>query len=371
MSKRHRRGLGNPHDEVHGEDEILGAINEAAPELEPVEDVEENEPAQTEEVAEPANDIPEEDNTDILDALNKGAEEEAPKEEASRKRLDFGDERGERPPREPREDRNVSFGDTERFGAGITMDLKNNNKTNGGNRMRSTNLESIITSKMPKVQAGRSLANFRGLNYILEPQDILKFVGESITEYNPKAKLALDRVKASTMVSTILQAAENVDEGREDRKYVMNRLALEMTGLGFDALKEMRDGYIDVIVLQLPREGYTTQGDPDNIVGGGLKKDYVKAGTIIEEFGAITPTRQVPATLFAGDDNLRLDGGIQVFTDLFKMGLICTIMLYNVFSIDDAMGMDGGKVCIEVGSKGYGTYEIMTYLNKGNVPFVK
>jgi hypothetical protein len=327
------------------------------------------EPIQTEEeTVEPSNDVPEDDNADILDALNKGEE---PKVEVKpdRRRLDLsGEARSERP---PREERNVFFGDTERFGSGITMDLKNNNKTNGGNRMRSTNLESIITSKMPKVQAGRSLANFRGLNYILEPQDILKFVGESITEYNPKAKLALDRVKASTMVSTILQAAENVDEAREDRKYVMNRLALEMTGLGFDALKDIRDGYIDVIVLQLPREGYTTQGDPDNIVGGGLKKDYVKAGTIIEEFGAITPTRQVPATLFAGDDNLRLDGGIQVFTDLFKMGLICTIMLYNVFSIDDAMGMDGGKVCIEVGSKGYGTYEIMTYLNKGNVPFVK
>ena len=106
MSKKHRRGLGGTHDEVHGEEEILGAINEAVPELEPVE---ENEQTQTEEVAEPANDVPEEDNTDILDALNKSAED-APKEEAPpRRRLDFSDERSERPPREPREERNVSF----------------------------------------------------------------------------------------------------------------------------------------------------------------------------------------------------------------------------------------------------------------------
>ena len=368
MSRRNRRGLGGGG---HEEDEILNAIENGQ-----VEGTEEETIPTSDE--DNAGDTPEEitpeaeGDFDVLDALN-GKVDETPS--TIKDRI----EKEERPPRPPRNEtaveteKDITFADTERFGAGITLDIKNNNnKNNGGNGMsRVTKLSAIIAGKMPKLQNGRSLANFRGLNYILEPQDILKFIGESITEYNPEAKLAMDRIKASTIVSTILQAAENIDEGKEDRKYVMNRLAMEMTGLGFEALKDLRDSHVDVIVLQLPRKGYTTQGDPDNIIGGGLKKDYVKAGTIIEEFGILTPTKQVPAMLFTGDDNLRLDGGIQVYTDLYKMSLICTIMLYNVFSMEDALGSKGGKVGIEVGAKGYGTYEVMTYLNKGNVPFVK
>lgn len=374
MSRRNRRGLGGGG---HEEDEILNAIENG--QVEGTE--EETIPTSDEDIAgdtpeeitpEAEGDKDEEGDFDVLDALN-GKVDETPS--TIKDRI----EKEERPPRPPRNEtaveteKDITFADTERFGAGITLDIKNNNnKNNGGNRMsRVTKLSAIIAGKMPQVQNGRSLANFRGLNFILEPQDILKFIGESIAEYNPEAKLAMDRIKASTIVSTILQAAENIDEGKEDRKYVMNRLAMEMTGLGFEALKDLRDSHVDVIVLQLPRKGYTTQGDPDNIIGGGLKKDYVKAGTIIEEFGILTPTKQVPAMLFTGDDNLRLDGGIQVYTDLYKMSLICTIMLYNVFSMEDALGSKGGKVGIEVGAKGYGTYEVMTYLNKGNVPFVK
>ena len=258
------------------------------------------------------------------------------------------------------------------FGSGITknIDVDKATKTLGG-RMRTTKLAEILMGKMPKVTNGRNLANFRGLQYILEPQDILKFVGEAINEFNPEAKLAIDRIKASTIVSTILQTTDNIDEGKESRTYVMNRMALEMTGLGFNQLKDLKDGQIDVVVLQLPRKGYTTQGDPENIIGGALKKDYVKAGTILEEFGIITPTRYVPATLFTGDDNLRIDGGIQVFTDLYKMALICTCNLYNIFALTDALGATGGKVAIEVGKAHGGTYEVMTYLNKGNIGFVK
>lgn len=236
--------------------------------------------------------------------------------------------------------------------------------------MRTTKLSEIILGKLPKVQAGRNLSNFRGFNFILEPQDILKFVGEAINEFNPEAKLAIDRIKASTIVGTILQTTDNIDEGKESRNALMDRMALEMTGLGFAKLKDLKDNQIDVITLQLPRKGYTTQGDPDNIIGGGMKKDYIKAGTILEEFGIITPTKYVPATLFTGDDELRIDGGIQVFTDLFKMSLICTCALYNIFALTDAIGPKGGKVAVEVGSKGYGTYEVFTYLNKG-VQFVK
>lgn len=266
----------------------------------------------------------------------------------------------------------IDFKDV-KFGEGITKDLSHmtNNKPIGGSRrMRTTTLDQIILGKMPSVQAGRNLANFRGLNYILEPKDIMKFVGESINEFNPEAKLALDRIKASTVVSTILQTTDNIDEGKESRNAIMDRMALEMTGLGFAKLKELRDNQIEVIVLQLPRKGYTTQGDPENIIGGGLKKDYVKAGTILEEFGIITPTKYVPATLYTGDDELRIDGGIQIFTDLYKMSLICTCMLYNIFSLEDAIGPKGGKIAVEVGAKSYGTFEVMTYLNKG-VNFVK
>ena len=53
------------------------------------------------------------------------------------------------------------------------------------------------------------------------------------------------------------------------------------------------------------------------------------------------------------------------------MALICTCALYNVFSITDAIGPKGGKIAIEVGAKTYGTYEVMTYINKGTVDFVK
>ena len=269
------------------------------------------------------------------------------------------------------EESRVSFEDV-KFGEGITKDLRNmNNKNLGGNgRMRTTKLSEIILGKLPKVQAGRNLSNFRGFNFILEPQDILKFVGEAINEFNPEAKLAIDRIKASTIVGTILQTTDNIDEGKESRNALMDRMALEMTGLGFAKLKDLKDNQIDVITLQLPRKGYTTQGDPDNIIGGGMKKDYIKAGTILEEFGIITPTKYVPATLFTGDDELRIDGGIQVFTDLFKMSLICTCALYNIFALTDAIGPKGGKVAVEVGSKGYGTYEVFTYLNKG-IQFVK
>lgn len=267
------------------------------------------------------------------------------------------------------EEKGFSFADV-KFGEGITKDLSNMNNKNLGGKMRTTPLETIIMGKLPKVQAGRSLANFRALNYILEPKDILKFVGESINEFNPEAKLAMDRIKASSVVATILQTTDNIDEGKESRNAIMDRMALEMTGLGFAKLKELRDNQIEVIVLQLPRKGYTTQGDPENIIGGGLKKDYVKAGTILEEFGIITPTKYVPATLFTGDDDLRIDGGIQIFTDLYKMSLICTCALYNLFALGDAIGPDGGKIAVEVGSKQYGAYEVVAYLNKG-VSFVK
>ena len=280
-------------------------------------------------------------------------------------------------PKKEIEDPRYSFEEVG-FGTGITKDLRNmdNNKLNGGGRRmsRTTKLSEIIMGKLQKVQAGRSLANFRGLNYILEPKDILKFVGESITEFNPDAKLALDRIKASTVIGAIIETTEKIDEGNTSKTYVMNKMALEMTGLGFNRLKELRDNHIEVIVLQLPRTGYTTQGDPENIIGGVLKKDYVRAGVILEEFGIITPTGYVPATLFTGDDELRIEGGIQVYTNLYKMALICTCALYNVFSMTDAVNggaNGGGKVAIEIGAKEYGTYEVMAYLNKGTVNFVK
>lgn len=175
------------------------------------------------------------------------------------------------------EESRVSFEDV-KFGEGITKDLRNmNNKNLGGNgRMRTTKLSEIILGKLPKVQAGRNLSNFRGFNFILEPQDILKFVGEAINEFNPEAKLAIDRIKASTIVGTILQTTDNIDEGKESRNALMDRMALEMTGLGFAKLKDLKDNQIDVITLQLPRKGYTTQGDPDNIIGGGMKRITLK-----------------------------------------------------------------------------------------------
>ena len=343
--------------EVSGEEanDILGAFNED----EPIEEVEK--------AYEPV--IDEIKNDEIID----GSSDDATKEDVA------GNDANTEPPTKKEEeivDPRYEFSDVN-FGAGISKDLRNmnndklNNNNNGGKRMRTTKLSEIIMGKLQKVQNGRSLANFRGFSYILEPQDILKFVGESITEFNPEAKLALDRVKASTIVSTILQTTENIDDGKENRNLIMDRMALEMTGLGFNRLKELRDNHLEVIVLQLPRKGYTTQGDPENIIGGGLKKDYVKAGTILEEFGIITPTKYVPATLFTGDDELRIEGGIQIYTDLYKMSLICTCALYNIFNIADAIGPKGGKIAIEIGAKQYGTYEVTTYLNKGAVNFVK
>ena len=195
MSRRNRRGLGGGgHEEIHDEDEILNAIENGQ-----VEGAEEGiAPTPDEDIAGDTSEdiIPDaegdgEGDFNVLDALN-GKADETPSPIKDRI------EKEERPPRPPRNEaveteKDITFADTERFGAGITLDIKNNNKNNGGNRMsRVTKLSAIIAGKMPQVQNGRSLANFRGLNYILEPQDILKFIGESITEYNPEAKLAMD-----------------------------------------------------------------------------------------------------------------------------------------------------------------------------------